>query len=159
MPHRVLAELPTSHRIARAERSDLPAIVALLTDDPLGSRRENPDDPAYAHAFDAINEDPAQLLVVALAEDQQVVGTLQLTFVPGLSRRGTLRAQIESVRVAETERGSGLGTALFDWAIDRAREQGAGLVQLTTDKSRPRARAFYERLGFVASHDGMKLTL
>lgn len=159
MPHRVLADLPTFHHIARADRSDLPAIVALLTDDPLGSGRENPDDPAYAHAFDAITEDPAQLLVVALTPDDRVVGTLQLTFVPGLSRRGTLRAQIESVRVAEAERGSGLGTALFEWAIGRAREQGAGLVQLTTDKSRPRARAFYERLGFVASHDGMKLSL
>lgn len=155
----VLALLPTSHRVARAQRDDLAAIVALLAADPLGSAREDSTAPAYARAFEAIDRDPAQLLVVALDEADTIVGTLQLSLIPGLSRQGALRAQIESVRVGEPARGSGLGTALLEWSIDHARAQGAGLVQLTTDKSRTRARDFYERLGFIASHEGMKLTL
>lgn len=159
VPHDVLATLSSSHCVARARRSDLPAIVALLVDDPLGAAREDAADPAYVRAFEAIDRDPGQLLVVALDEADTVAGTLQLSLIPGLSRRGALRAQIESVRVGESARGSGLGTALLEWAIEHARGQGAGLVQLTTDKSRARARTFYERLGFVASHEGMKLTL
>jgi GNAT superfamily N-acetyltransferase len=159
MPRCVLTELPTTHRIALAEPADLPAIVALLAHDPLGQSREDASDPAYARAFEAIDADPAQTLVVALDTEGTVVGTMQVTLIPGLSRRGATRAQLESVRVAESARGTGLGTALIEWAIDYAREQGAVLVQLTTDKSRTRAHAFYERLGFVASHEGMKLTL
>ncbi|AKU18629.1 GNAT family acetyltransferase [Luteipulveratus mongoliensis] len=146
-------------RVARARAEQVPAIVGLLADDHLGSGRERSgDDPAYASAFARIDADPNQLLAVVLDGDD-VVGTLQLSFIPGLSRGGVLRAQIESVRVAASQRGSGLGTRLFEWAIDYSRERGAGLVQLTTDKSRPEAKAFYERLGFTASHDGMKLAL
>lgn len=158
MSRTVLAEFP-SHRIVRAERADLPAIVALLAHDPLGQSREDPADPAYVEAFAAIAADPAQLLVVAVDGDDQVVATMQLTFIPGLSRRGATRAQLESVRVADSARGSGLGATILEWAITYARECGADLMQLTTDKSRTRAHAFYERLGFVASHEGMKLAL
>ncbi|MDF8265960.1 GNAT family N-acetyltransferase [Luteipulveratus flavus] len=155
----VVGELRDGQQVVRAEVSHLPAIVDLLTDDHLGSARERPaDDPAYAAAFEAIAADPNQLLAVVLA-DETVVGTLQLTFIPGLSRGGALRAQIEGVRVAASQRGSGLGSAAFEWAIEYARERGAALVQLTTDKSRPQAKTFYERLGFVASHEGMKLPL
>lgn len=158
MPRSALAHLPTGHDLARAAPEDLPAIVELLLDDPLGQTRENPSDPAYAAAFAAIDADPAHLLVVAL-DREQVVGTLQLTFVPGLSRQGALRAQIEGVRVSRTARGSGLGAAMVQWAIDYSRERGADLLQLTTDKTRTRAHTFYERLGFVASHEGMKVML
>ena len=147
--------------IRPARRADLPRIVRLLADDPLGARRESPGEPlpdCYGAAFDGIADDPNNELVVALQGDE-VIGCLQLTFLPGLSRRGMTRAQIESVRVASSARGSGIGRELIDWAIARARERGCGLVQLTTDKQRPDAHRFYESLGFVASHEGMKLPL
>ena len=130
----------------------------MLADDPLGARREQPGDPAYLAAFTALAADPRQLLVVA-EQDGAPVGTLQLTFIPGLSRRGATRAQIEAVRVRADRRGSGLGQELVRWAIDTARERGCVLVQLTTDNSRTDAHRFYERLGFQASHVGMKLPL
>lgn len=156
----VLEELHGGYVVARATAGQVPQIVGLLADDKLGAGRERPaDDPAYADAFRAIDADPNQLLVAVLDADRQVVGTLQLTFVPGLSRGGALRAQIESVRVASSERGSGLGTKVFEWAIGYSRDHGARLLQLTSDKSRSSAIAFYERLGFVASHEGMKLAL
>lgn len=142
--------------IRRAVATDVPAIVAMLADDPLGARRERPGDPAYAEAFQGIDTDPRQWLVVAVA-DAQVVGTLQLTFIPGLSRLGSTRALIEAVRVRSDQRGSGLGGELVRWAIDTARDRGAALVQLTTDASRKDAHRFYERLGFEATHVGMKL--
>jgi ribosomal protein S18 acetylase RimI-like enzyme len=145
----------------RATAEDLPAIVALLADDALGSGREDPGpplNPAYAEAFSAIDRDPNQLLAVAV-EDGALAGCLQLSFIPGLSRRGLWRGQIESVRIAAARRGSGLGRAMFDWAIAECRRRGCGLVQLTTDKARPDALRFYEKLGFVASHEGLKLTL
>jgi GNAT superfamily N-acetyltransferase len=142
--------------IRRATRSDVPAIVAMLADDPLGARRERPGDPAYLAAFDALDADPHQSLVVADI-DGEPVGTLQLTFIPGMSRRGATRAQIEAVRVRADLRGGGLGQRLVRWAIDAAREHGCALVQLTTDVSRVDARRFYERLGFQPSHVGMKL--
>ncbi len=147
--------------IRRAEADDLPAIVGLLADDPLGATREDFADPlpgCYTAAFAAIAADPRNELVVAV-RGHVVVGCLQLTFIPGLSRRGAERAQIESVRVARRERGRGLGRQLFEWAIDRARTRGCALVQLTTDKGRPETHKFYEQLGFVASHEGMKLGL
>lgn len=140
----------------RATAADLPAIVALLADDVLGAARERPGDPAYDAAFEAIDADPNQLLAV-VERAGQVVGCLQLTFLPGLSHRGMWRGQIESVRIAAGERGSGLGRSVFAWAIDQCRARGCGMVQLTTDKSRADARRFYEGLGFVASHEGMKL--
>lgn len=142
-----------------ATRADVPAIVALLADDPLGAAREDLGDlTAYEEAFDRIDADPAHALVV-LDDGGTVVGTLQLTLLPGLSRRGALRAQIEAVRVASTHRGQRLGERLVEWAISESRRRGAVLVQLTTDASRTDAHRFYERLGFAPSHVGMKLAL
>jgi GNAT superfamily N-acetyltransferase len=150
--------------LRRADAGDVPAIVDLLAADQLGATRDGVhtagDLAAYQRAFRAIDADPAQLLVVAVAQDgPQLVATLQLSFIPGLARRGALRAQIEAVRVHESYRSRGLGAAMMNWAIDEARRRGCGLVQLTTDKSRPGAHRFYQRLGFVASHEGMKLRL
>jgi GNAT superfamily N-acetyltransferase len=142
--------------IRRATTADVAAIVAMLADDPLGAARESPGDPAYAAAFAQIDADPRQFLAVAELAGE-VVGTLQLTFIPGLSRKGASRAQIEAVRVRSDQRGSGLGRRLAEWAVETARERGAALVQLTTDAGRTDAHRFYERLGFVASHVGMKL--
>ncbi|MGO4599253.1 GNAT family N-acetyltransferase [Terrabacter sp. 2RAF25] len=145
--------------IRRATRDDVDAIVAMLADDPLGAGREDvADTQAYAAAYDRVAADPGQHLVVA-ERDGAVVGTLQLSVIPGLSRRGATRTIIEGVRVADGERGSGLGTELVTWAVDESRRLGAGLVQLTSDASRTDARRFYERLGFVASHVGFKLRL
>lgn len=142
----------------KARRFDVPAIVAMLADDPLGATRESPGDPAYLTAFDDLDSDPRQLLAVADRGDT-VVGTLQLSFIPGLSRRGATRALMEAVRVRADQRGDGLGRAFVEWAIDQARERGCALVQLTSDASRVRAHRFYERLGFEATHVGMKLSL
>jgi len=142
--------------IRRATASDVPAIVAMLADDPLGAARESPGDPVYAAAFAEIDADPRQYLAVAVA-GSSVVGTLQVTFIPGLSRRGSTRALIEAVRVRSDQRGGGLGRQLAEWAIETARSRGAAMVQLTTDASRVDAHRFYEGLGFVASHVGMKL--
>ena len=144
----------------RAIADDVPALVALLADDPLGSTRETHDDDLapYRRAFALIDGDPAHVLVVA-ADGDDVVGTFQLSFLPGLARRGALRAQIEAVRVRADQRGRGLGEAMIGWAIDEARRRECALVQLTTDKARAEAHRFYERLGFVASHEGLKLPL
>jgi len=151
----------TPMEFRNAVAADLPAIVKLLADDPLGARRERAEDPlpqAYRDAFAAI-ERQAGNSVIVVVDSGVLVGCLQLTLIPGLSRLGMLRAQIESVRVAESHRSQGLGEALFRHAIERAREAGCGLVQLTTDRSRSDALRFYERLGFEASHLGMKLDL
>ena len=146
----------------QARESDLPAIIAMLADDVLGRNREvvsDPVDERYRAAFAAIVADENQLLAVAVNADDQPVGCLQLTFIPGLSRSGMWRGQIESVRITETERGTGLGTRFIKWAIGVCRDRGCKLVQLTSDKSRADSIRFYERLGFMASHEGMKLTL
>jgi GNAT superfamily N-acetyltransferase len=148
----------TDTGIRRAVAGDVPAIVAMLADDPLGAKRERQGDPAYAEAFTEIDADPRQVLAVAVA-DGEVVGTLQLTFIPGLSRLGATRALIEAVRVRSDRRGGGLGAHLVRWAVDTARERGAAVVQLTTDASRVDAHRFYERLGFAATHVGMKMVL
>ncbi|MEM7170308.1 MAG: GNAT family N-acetyltransferase [Pseudomonadota bacterium] len=143
----------------KAALNDLPAILVLLADDQLGRQREDIGPPAnagYREAFEAIDRDRNQLLAVA-KQGRDVVGCLQITFIPGLSRIGLWRGQIESVRIASKLRDSGLGRLFFDWAIARCRERGCGLVQLTTDKSRPDALRFYQSLGFEASHEGMKL--
>jgi GNAT superfamily N-acetyltransferase len=144
--------------IRRARASDVEEIVAMLADDPLGATRERPGDPRYAEAFAELDADPRQLLAVAEAGGA-VVGTLQLTFIPGLSRVGATRAQIEAVRVRADQRGAGLGQRLIEWAVGEARRRGCVLVQLTSDASRADAHRFYERLGFRASHVGMKLVL
>jgi GNAT superfamily N-acetyltransferase len=141
-----------------AVEADLPVIERLLADDVLGAEREKPGDPAYAAAFAAMAAQGGNFMLVAEL-DGQVVGCLQLTLIPGLSRRGMLRAQIEGVRVASDARGRGIGEGLVKEAIRRAREAGAGLAQLTTDRVREDAHGFYERLGFVGSHMGMKLVL
>ncbi|WP_395294094.1 GNAT family N-acetyltransferase [Kitasatospora hibisci] len=147
----------TDLTIRRATAGDLPAMVAMLADDPLGATRESPDDlTPYRTAFARIDADPNQHLVVA-ERAGRAVGTLQLTVVPGLSRKGSTRTIIEAVRIHADERGSGLGTELIRWAIDRSRELDADLVQLTSDATRTDAHRFYERLGFVASHLGFKL--
>ncbi|KRC87347.1 GNAT family acetyltransferase [Terrabacter sp. Root85] len=145
--------------IRPATRDDVPAIVAMLADDPLGAAREDLGDPqTYDAAYDRVVADPGQHLVVA-ERDGSVVGTLQLTVIPGLSRRGATRSVIEGVRVSRDERGTGLGTELVTWAVEESRRLGCTLVQLTSDASRTDARRFYERLGFVASHVGFKLAL
>ncbi|HEX7303691.1 GNAT family N-acetyltransferase [Lentzea sp.] len=146
-------------KIRKAAVTDVDAIVAMLADDPLGATRERPGDPAYLEAFAVIDADPHQHLAVAEDESGEVVGTLQLTFTSGLSRLGMTRATIEAVRVRSDQRGNGLGARMIGWAVDEARARGCGVVQLTTDASRVDAHRFYERLGFTASHVGMKLTL
>ncbi|WP_098456590.1 GNAT family N-acetyltransferase [Sanguibacter antarcticus] len=149
----------TPATIRAATRDDIPAIVRMLADDPLGASRETPDDRApYDAAFDRILAEPQHRLVVA-ERDGIVVGTLQLTIVPGLSRQGANRGLVEGVRVDSSARSGGLGTQLVAWAIEAARASGCTLVQLTTDASRTDAHRFYERLGFVGSHVGFKLAL
>lgn len=148
------------YQVRRASSDDLAEIVGLLIDDELGSGRESAADlTPYREAFAAIDADPAQLLVAVKDSAGLVVGTLQLTFIPGLARQGALRAQIEAVRVHSAERSRGLGAALFEWALDESRRRGCSLVQLTTDKLRSDAHRFYDRLGFTASHEGYKMTL
>ena len=158
----VLAAESPPVMLRTATDADIAAIVSLIAADQLGATRDGVRDEAdlvaYTAAFRSIDADPAHLLVVA-ERDGQIVGTMQLSFLPGLARRGALRAQIEAVRVAQSERGSGLGAAMMGWAIDEARRRCCALVQLTTDKSRADAHRFYARLGFVASHEGMKLAL
>lgn len=144
-----------------ATESDLPAIVAMLADDALGAAREDTSEPlapGYRAAFAAIAADPNQMLVVG-ERDGAVVATMQLSFLPGLSHKGAWRGQVEAVRVAGALRGHGIGEAMMAWAIARCRDRGCRQVQLTTDKSRKAAHRFYERLGFKASHEGMKLVL
>jgi GNAT superfamily N-acetyltransferase len=149
-----------ARRAAACPAPDIPALVALLADDPLGVTREAADGDLspYRRAFDLLDADPAHVLVVAVDGDA-LVGTLQLSVLPGLARRGALCAQVEAVRVAAAARDGGLGTAMIEWAVGEARRRGCALVQLTTDKTRVDARRFYERLGFVASHEGLKLML
>jgi ribosomal protein S18 acetylase RimI-like enzyme len=144
-----------------ATEQDLPAIVRLLADDPLGAGREQASDPlpaAYHTAFATMQTQPGNDLLLATVE-REIVGCLQLTIIAGLSRLGASRGQIEGVRVASTHRGAGIGEALVREAVARAEQAGCALVQLTTDASRTDAQRFYERLGFVPSHIGMKRTL
>lgn len=143
-----------------ATEDDVPALAELLADDPIASVRERSEDLApYLRAFRAIDADDAHLLVVAEDLDGTIAATLQLTLIPGLSRSGLLRGQIEAVRVASAYRGGALGSLLVRWAADEARARGAGLVQLTTDLRRADAIRFYERLGFASSHLGLKRDL
>jgi ribosomal protein S18 acetylase RimI-like enzyme len=147
--------------VRAANHGDLTAIVAMLADDTLGKTREDvgpPLNPAYAEAFAAIQRDPNQIMAV-LEDEGEVVGYLQLTFIPGLSLKGMLRGQIESVRIASSRRGQGCGRIMLRWAIEECRKRGCGLVQLAMNKSREDTLRFYKSLGFVASHEGFKLTL
>ena len=144
----------------RAARADLPRLLELLADDDLGRNREGvgSSDPAYMQAFEAIDADANQLLLVAELE-RHVIGMLQLTFIPGLSRRGATRANIEAVRVDSSCRSRGIGAWLITRALNEARLRGCRMAQLTSDKRRIQAHAFYGQLGFVASHEGFKLSL
>lgn len=145
--------------IRKARRDDIEAIVRMLVDDQIGATRDSTDDlDPYLRAFQAIDADPNQLLIVATSDDEPI-GTLQLTIIPGLARSGALRGQVEAVRVRRDHRSAGLGGDLLRWAIDEAKRRGCALVQLTSDTSRAGAHKFYERLGFVASHTGFKLNL
>lgn len=148
--------------IRPAEKEDLPGIIAMLAHDELGKLRENfqvPIPEEYQIAFDRIKGDENQELMVLTNQEDGVIGTFQLSFIPYLTYQGGVRAQIEAVRVHEDQRGKGLGEKMFRWAIERASERGAHVIQLTTDKKRPEALKFYEKLGFKASHEGMKLHL
>lgn len=158
---RVIRAVGASWTVRRARAADVPTIVALLTDDVLGRGRESDDDEAYRSAFEEIDADPNQYLAVVEGEDEGdgVVATLQATVIPGLSRGGARRLQVEAVRVAASHRGTGLGAALFDWVEEYACHRGASLIQLTSDKAREDAHRFYDRLGFTASHEGYKRRL
>ncbi len=144
----------------RAQRGDLPRLLELLADDVLGKNREGvgSDDPAYSRAFDVIDRDPNQQLLVAEL-DGRVVGMLQVTYIPGLSRRGAWRANIEALRVDSSVRRRGIGAWLMARALEHARKRGCRLAQLTSDKRRAEAHRFYSRLGFTDSHLGYKLSL
>lgn len=135
-------------------------MVAMLAEDALGNTREDYQDPlpaTYLTAFSNIESDPNQELVVMENDVEQIIGTLQLSFLQYLTYQGGIRAQIEAVRIHKDFRNQGIGKKLFLWAIERARQKGAHVVQLTTDKKRPDALRFYEQLGFKATHEGLKL--
>ena len=160
MPDQVPGQ-PAPARMRRATRQDVRRIVEMLADDAIGATREQLADQlpqGYWDAFDAIEADPNQYLAVAEL-DGTVVGCLQLTFQPGLTRLGMWRAIVEGVRVDSTRRGARIGETMIAWAIEEGRRRGCGLIQLTTDKRRTDAHRFYERLGFEATHEGMKLGL
>jgi ribosomal protein S18 acetylase RimI-like enzyme len=149
--------VPTDVIFRSATEADLPAIVALLADDEIGAGREGESD-RYLTAFRDVSADPRNHVVVAEVGGE-VAGTLQLTYIPGLSRMGTERAHIEGVRVASAHRGRGLGREMISWAVDQAKRRGCGLVQLTSDKRRTDAIRFYASLGFESTHEGLKLSL
>lgn len=144
----------------KATKTDVQAIVAMIADDDLGKTRENfqvPLPEEYYIAFKNINSDNNQELIVVENNESEIIGTLQLSFIQYLTYRGGIRAQIEAVRIRKDQRGTGLGTKMFEWAIERAKEKKAHVLQLTTDKKRPKAINFYKKLGFIDTHEGMKL--
>ena len=146
----------------KATRQDVPSIVQLLANDKLGQLRENYTDPlpeTYYEAFEQINADPNQELIVVENPLSEIIGTLQLSFIQYLTYQGGVRAQIEAVRIRDDRRGEGIGQKIMEWAIERARTRKAHILQLTTDKQRSDALRFYEKLEFKASHEGMKLQL
>ncbi|PCJ64898.1 MAG: GNAT family N-acetyltransferase [Bacteroidetes bacterium] len=144
----------------KATEKDIPIIVEMIADDELGRERENfqiPLQSKYLKAFEKINSDENQELIIVENENSQIIGTLQLTFIQYLTYQGGIRAQIEAVRIRKDKRGLGIGRKMFQWAITRAKERNAHLLQLTTDKKRPEAIKFYKDLGFKQSHEGMKM--
>ncbi len=147
-------------KFREATKNDLLQIVEMIADDELGKTRENYQIPLpveYLNAFEKINSDENQELIVVENEDLEIIGTLQLSFIQYLTYLGGIRAQIEAVRIRNDKRGLGIGKIMFEWAINRAKERKAHLLQLTTDKKRPKAIKFYEKLGFKQSHEGMKM--
>lgn len=144
----------------KATKNDISIIVEMIADDELGKKRENfqiPLPSEYLVAFEKINSDENQELIVVENDELEIIGTLQLSFIQYLTYRGGIRAQIEAVRIRKDKRGQGIGKIMFEWAINRAKERNAHLLQLTTDKKRPSAIKFYEELGFKRSHEGMKM--
>lgn len=155
-------ELRIAHRrfrITRARRADVPALVGLLRGDVLGAQREGDDSMPYLAAFDALDTDPAHLLVAVRDEQDEIVATMQLSLLPNLARRGAWRLQIETLHVAAGLRGVGVGSAMMRWAANYGRRHGARVAQLTSDKRRTDAHRFYDRLGYRATHEGLKLRL
>ncbi|MCL8023973.1 GNAT family N-acetyltransferase [Nocardioides bruguierae] len=146
-------------RVRRARRDDVPAVVALLRADPVSATREQAPDEAYLRAFEEVDADPRHLLAVVVGDDDRPVATAQLMLLPHLSRGGATRLQVEAVQVGSQARGTGLGTALMEWAHAWGRAHGATLVQLTSDVTRTDAHRFYERLGYTRSHAGFKRPL
>ncbi|RPG30407.1 MAG: GNAT family N-acetyltransferase [Muricauda sp. TMED12] len=147
-------------KFRKANSGDIQAIVEMIADDALGSTRENftiPLPKTYYDAFERIDSDNNQELMVVQNEENEIIAVFQLTFIPYLTYQGGVRAQIEGVRVHKDHRGLGIGKTVFEWAIDRAKDRKAHLLQLTTDKKRPDAIRFYESLGFKATHEGMKM--
>ncbi len=145
------------YRVQRAVRADVPAIVALLADDEIGGTREGAETERYEAAFDVVARDTAHYLAVVRDRRDRIVATMQLTVIPGLTRGGATRLQIEGLRVASGERSRGLGSAMLRWAHDHGRAHGARLAQVTTDEARDRARAFYAKAGYRSDHVGLKL--
>ena len=144
----------------KATEKDVSIIVEMIADDELGEKRENFQNPLpkeYQKAFERINSDENQELIVVENGNSEIIGTLQLSFIQYLTYRGGIRAQIEAVRIRKDQRGLGIGKTMFEWAINRAKERNAHLIQLTTDKKRPKAINFYKDLGFNGTHEGMKL--
>ncbi|MFY0592254.1 GNAT family N-acetyltransferase [Roseivirga sp.] len=144
----------------KATEKDIPELVKMLADDALGQTREDFQDPLpiiYIDAFKEIDADKNQELIVVENDDHEIIGTLQLSFIQYLTYQGGIRAQIEAVRIRKDQRGLGMGKKMFKWAIQRARDRKAHLIQLTSDKKRPSAIKFYEELGFTSTHEGMKL--
>ena len=145
----------------QAVEADLPFIVKLLTDDAVRVTDDRPDEPfhpRYVAALRELGTDPNQLMMVAVLDDD-TVGTIQLTFIPGISSLGMKRCLVEAVHIAPAHRSKGLGSEMIEWAIAQARERGCGMVQLTSNKKRLDAHRFYERLGFLRSHEGFKYYL
>lgn len=144
----------------KAKKADLADIVQMLANDPLGALREDLQHPEkYEKAFDTIDKDPNQELMVVENKDAGLIGTFQLTFIQYLTHQGSIRVQVEAVRVREDQRGRSIGEKMFLWIIDHAKDKGATVVQLTSDKKRPDAIRFYQKLGFVDSHEGFKLAI
>lgn len=147
-------------KFRKATESDIALIVEMIADDELGKRRENFQHPLpneYWIAFEKIDSDENQELIVVENEEMEIIGTLQLSFIQYLTYRGGIRAQIEAVRIRKDKRGLGVGKTMFEWAINRAKERNAHLLQLTSDKKRQNAIKFYEELGFKSTHEGMKM--
>lgn len=147
-------------KFRKAKQNDVPAIIEMIADDKLGKTRENfkiPLPKSYYNAYANINSDSNQELIVVENEELEIIGTLQLSFIQYLTYQGSIRAQIEAVRIRKDQRGTGLGTKMFEWAIERAKQRKAHVLQLTTDKKRPEALNFYKKLDFKDSHEGMKL--
>jgi len=153
------AGLAKGVRFRPATRADVPAVIALLADDALGKDREHADMAAYEAAFDAMQAEGGNQLIVGTDAEGQIVATYQITFISGLSLSAARRAQVESVRVSGALRGQGIGQQMFADAEVRARKAGCRLIQLTMNRSRTESHRFYEALGFVASHVGFKRPL